>query len=213
MMSFRKAVDATYIAQLVGRMVRTPLARRVHADESLNSVALFLPHYDAASIEKVVSRLQDPDYEYVPPVDVELGSESVTLQRVECSEAMFEALAKVPNYIVPSNRKVKQTRRMMRMARALVRDGIDPDAISAAEKLIIDTLDKAMAEVVDSDTFSKEVEEKSVIRYAGRAFDLRMGEFVYGTEQVVAASPVNVNHLFDEAGVRVAVPAAERGAA
>lgn len=203
MMSFRKAVDATYIAQLVGRMVRTPLARRVHADETLNSVALFLPHYDAASIEKVVSRLQDPDYEYVPPVDVELGSESVTLRRTESSEAMFEALGKVPSYIVPSNRKVKQTRRMMRMARALVRDGIDPDAISTAEELVIDTLDKAMAEAVDSDTFSKEVEEKSVIRYAGRAFDLRTGEFVYGTEQDVAASPVNVNHLFDEAGRKI----------
>ncbi|HEY7823157.1 MAG TPA: hypothetical protein VIG24_10000, partial [Acidimicrobiia bacterium] len=203
MMSFRKAVDATYIAQLVGRMVRTPLARRVHADETLNSVALFLPHYDAASIEKVVSRLQDPDYEYVPPVDVELGSESVTLQRAEDSEAMFEALAKVPSYIVPSNRKVKQTRRMMRMARALVRDGIDPDAISTAEKLVIDTLDKAMAEAVDSAAFSKEVEEKSVIRYAGRAFDLRTGEFVYGIEQEVAASSVNVNHLFDEAGRKI----------
>ena len=36
MMSFRRAVDATYIAQLLGRMVRTPLQRRVESDESLN---------------------------------------------------------------------------------------------------------------------------------------------------------------------------------
>lgn len=44
MMSFRRAVDATSIAQLIGRMVRTPLARRIDADEFLNTVALYLPN-------------------------------------------------------------------------------------------------------------------------------------------------------------------------
>ena len=71
MMSFRNAVDATYIAQLIGRMVRTPLARRVERDETLNSVALFLPHYDADGVAKIITRLQDPEHEYVPPVDGE----------------------------------------------------------------------------------------------------------------------------------------------
>ena len=51
MMSFRRAADHTLIAQLVGRMVRTPLARRVEEDEFLGSVALFLPHYDERRIE------------------------------------------------------------------------------------------------------------------------------------------------------------------
>jgi type III restriction enzyme len=36
MMSFRKAEDATYIAQLVGRIVRTPLARRMEGNDLLN---------------------------------------------------------------------------------------------------------------------------------------------------------------------------------
>lgn len=39
MMSFRTATDDTSIAQLVGRMVRAPLARRIDADEHLNTVA------------------------------------------------------------------------------------------------------------------------------------------------------------------------------
>ena len=43
MMSFRRSVDATTIAQLVGRMIRTPLARRIESDEALNVVDLFLP--------------------------------------------------------------------------------------------------------------------------------------------------------------------------
>jgi hypothetical protein len=45
-MSFRRAQDSTSIAQLVGRMVRTPLARRVGIDEILDTVELFLPHYN-----------------------------------------------------------------------------------------------------------------------------------------------------------------------
>ena len=39
MMSFRSANDATHIAQLVGRMVRTPLTRRIELDERLNSLS------------------------------------------------------------------------------------------------------------------------------------------------------------------------------
>jgi NAD-dependent deacetylase len=43
MMSFRRAVDYTYIAQLLGRMIRTPLQQRVMVDETLNEVHLYLP--------------------------------------------------------------------------------------------------------------------------------------------------------------------------
>lgn len=59
MMSFRKATDATYIAQLLGRMVRTPLGARVASDESLNDVHLFLPYFDQDTVDKVVKALQD----------------------------------------------------------------------------------------------------------------------------------------------------------
>ena len=52
MMSFRKAIDHTLIAQLVGRMIRTPLARRISAYEMLNTVELYLPHYDRANLER-----------------------------------------------------------------------------------------------------------------------------------------------------------------
>ena len=41
MMSFRSAQDYTYIAQLLGRMIRTPLARRIASDAELNNVSLF----------------------------------------------------------------------------------------------------------------------------------------------------------------------------
>jgi type III restriction enzyme len=46
LMSFRPATDATHITQLLGRMVRTPLARRIPGDDRLNSVECVLPHFD-----------------------------------------------------------------------------------------------------------------------------------------------------------------------
>jgi type III restriction enzyme len=61
MMSFRRSVDATTIAQLVGRMVRTPLARRIESDEALNTVELFLPHYDTENLEAVLNALRAPE--------------------------------------------------------------------------------------------------------------------------------------------------------
>lgn len=59
MMSFRKASDSTYIAQLLGRMIRTPLQMRVQVDETLNEVKLFLPHFNQDTVNEVVKKLKD----------------------------------------------------------------------------------------------------------------------------------------------------------
>ncbi len=58
MMSFRRAKDATYIAQLLGRMVRTPMQMRIQVDESLNDVHLFLPYFEKNTVEEIVRALQ-----------------------------------------------------------------------------------------------------------------------------------------------------------
>lgn len=59
MMSFRHANDSTYIAQLLGRMIRTPLQMRIQVDETLNEVKLFLPHFNQSTVEDVASKLRD----------------------------------------------------------------------------------------------------------------------------------------------------------
>ncbi len=70
MMSFRHAQDATYIAQLLGRMIRTPLQRHIDSDETLNEVRLFLPHFDKDNVEAVTKALQDEEGSDIP-ADVE----------------------------------------------------------------------------------------------------------------------------------------------
>lgn len=75
MVSLRPAKEHTSIAQLIGRMVRTPTAGRVEVSglEELNSVSLYLPHYDKDEVAKVVSAfVGDADVEVpvaVNPVD------------------------------------------------------------------------------------------------------------------------------------------------
>jgi type III restriction enzyme len=81
MMSFRTAQDDTLIAQLIGRMVRTPLARRIEGSEILNSVTLYLPHYDKEGLTRVVNHLKQGDPMELPPTDVEDGAKMVTFKR------------------------------------------------------------------------------------------------------------------------------------
>ena len=68
MMSFRRAEDATYIAQLLGRMIRTPLQRHILVDDSLNEVQLFLPYFNRDTVQSVVDELQNEEGGEIPAV-------------------------------------------------------------------------------------------------------------------------------------------------
>ena len=57
LVSFRPARDETHITQLLGRMVRTPLARRVPGDDMLNSVACLLPRFDRRTATRVAQTM------------------------------------------------------------------------------------------------------------------------------------------------------------
>jgi len=66
MMSFRRAEDHTYIAQLLGRMIRTPLQCHVNVDDSLNDVKLYLPYFDAKAVDGVVDELRSSECGEIP---------------------------------------------------------------------------------------------------------------------------------------------------
>ena len=67
MMSFRTAEDVTYIAQLLGRMVRTPLQTHIKVDETLNEVRMFLPYFNKDNVETVVKELLDNECGDIAP--------------------------------------------------------------------------------------------------------------------------------------------------
>lgn len=126
MMSFRRAHDHTYIAQLLGRMVRTPLARPVERDAALNDVHLFLPHYDETAVHAVIHDLQN--VEDVPPAQVGVSREMVTLHKRAGSEAIFAAMQNLVTYRVNAVRQQSSLRRLMALGRALTMDRLDADA-------------------------------------------------------------------------------------
>lgn len=74
MMSFRRANDITNIAQLLGRMVRTPMQMHIAVDDSLNNVHLFLPRFNQENVQKVINELQNAEGADIP---VDMSAESM----------------------------------------------------------------------------------------------------------------------------------------
>lgn len=56
--SERPASDATHIAQIIGRMVRQPLAHRIATDDALNSVMCYLPLFDRTALTAIKDELE-----------------------------------------------------------------------------------------------------------------------------------------------------------
>lgn len=200
MMSFRAATDSTNIAQLVGRMVRTPLARRIVDNEILNTVSLYLPHYDAKGLEKVVAKLSKPDDDSPPVVDVQQSDDVVDLHRAKGSDKYFELLAALPSYVVPRKRRASQVKRLMKLARLLTNDDLDDDALSKAKDLLIGVIDAEYGKVKKTERFTQIVEERGQIEIEAANWDygaegLREGEIV----KVDIASE-NVDDLFEATG-------------
>lgn len=80
MASFRKANDATYISQLFGRMVRTPMGMRVQVDESLNDVNLYLPFFNEDTVASVLDNFKSTEGGDIP---AEIYGESIENEQYE----------------------------------------------------------------------------------------------------------------------------------
>ncbi len=60
--SRRTRKDKTYIHQMFGRMIRTPLGHKIDSDDFLNKVVCYLPEYDSESVDMVVKLIQEGDW-------------------------------------------------------------------------------------------------------------------------------------------------------
>lgn len=162
MMSFRKAEDATYIAQLVGRIVRTPLARRMEGNDLLNSVMLFLPYYNREQVQSVIARLQAEG----ESGGSETGDERdfQTLKVAKGKEYLLAVYRTLPTYATQEGRKVAHIRRALRFALELAKDGWDADA-----RDVRDGLRRTLVQIGDARrkdaAFIKQVQDMSTVTY------------------------------------------------
>ncbi|MGO9898837.1 MAG: DEAD/DEAH box helicase [Solirubrobacteraceae bacterium] len=204
MMSFRKAIDQTLIAQLVGRMVRTPLARSVSGSDFLNSVSLYLPHYDEEALDKVIEYLTDPDPEIGFPTQVQRGENLVTLKRNPQTQEAFAAAATLVTYSVAKVAKQSNVRRLFRLGRALAWDKLDKGAGASFTGDLVAVIDTERQAVEQSEDFKARVADAATI-------DIRAVTVLYGgtekkavTSSQLAAVAENVDAAFADAGRKLA---------
>jgi hypothetical protein len=128
LVSMRGAQDYTYIAQLIGRMVRTPLARRIETDQTLNDVHCYLPRFNKAQVKAIVERFAEGSSDEPP---VELVTDPVLIERSsDVSDGVFELLQALPTYVVPGRIYRTQVARLHTLATLLSGDHIVEDAIA-----------------------------------------------------------------------------------
>ncbi len=165
MMSFRRAADATMIAQLVGRMVRTPLARSIKSDERLNAVTLYLPHYDSKALEKIVDYLTTET-----TVEVTRGTEYIDLERDTSKDDCFAILATVPSCVVPTVRASKSTVRLKKLGWLLATTDIDRGAPKRIGERIVRLLDRQKTDLTKDGTWDEALEWATTMSITGKSY-------------------------------------------
>lgn len=200
LMSFRPAKDATHITQLLGRLVRTPLAMRIEGNEVLNSVECILPFFDRKTATQVVQILTGELDGFPDPTGrrVLIRPETMT-PNPDVPEAVWDALVELPSQSLP-RKGAKPVKRLTALAHALAVDGLKPDAGAAAHQEMHavlngaaarhkDKLDTAVAEIwtvhgeevagrygqtgVSLDRFTEVADDRAIrnaFRQAGRVF-------------------------------------------
>ena len=145
LMSFRPARDETHITQLLGRMIRTPLTRRVPGDDVLNSVACLLPHFDRSTASRAAKamigdREQDADGTGGGAGRRVLLAPEDMIVNQKLPEAVWKAFDEIPSQTLP-RKAARPVSRLAALAQALSQDGLRADARKHAYRKIFAKLD------------------------------------------------------------------------
>ncbi|EBG7271565.1 hypothetical protein ILX21_003955 [Salmonella enterica] len=114
MVSFSTASDRTHITQLLGRMVRTPLARRIPGNERLNSVECLLPKFNTNTVRDVVNTLFKGD-DASPPERTHPVNPVEMKPNPAASTAVWEVFEALPSQTRPQ-KEAKPARRLAALA-------------------------------------------------------------------------------------------------
>lgn len=198
MMSFRKADDHTYIAQLLGRMVRTPLARRVESDSELNDVHLYLPKYNRETVNIVIADLQNE--EEIPPSETGSSKELITLFRDKKQNGLYEASQKLVTYRINAVRKQSSLKRLIGLARAITFDNIDSECLNTVKDSIITKMNQELEIYKNTDVYKEKIKKYDEISIQTTTYDNVATTSESGDDYKVGASEADVELLFNKAG-------------
>jgi type III restriction enzyme len=207
MFSFRRAVDPTSIAQTIGRMVRTPLARRIEENHDLNSASVFLPFYDGKGVEAIVSRLNESGNEAIARSMVN-RRETISLPRRKDADQAVAAIEAIPSYLVPTPRSRSEIRVLADLANFLSSSGIDPEAYRREMHSCAMVLMTQRETLADDADFAAEVNESGEIAF--RRAELILGEKATTDvgSRTLPATEESIGRLFELAARRLTNEAA-----
>ncbi len=182
LVSFRPAQDKTHITQLLGRMVRAPLARRIPGDDRLNSVECLLPFFDRKTATSVATILMNSGNGEDGGGGGTGGGDGrrVLFHPVEMkpnpdlSKEVWECFDALPSQSLPK-RAAKPIKRLTALAQALADDELLPDAGKGAHQqlhAVLDGLAVRYENEVDAATADvKTVEGETVRGHLGGTVD------------------------------------------
>lgn len=162
MVSFRAANDPTHITQLLGRMVRSPLARRIPGNDRLNAVECLLPKFNRKTVENVAKALMNGD-DSAPPT----GRILIDYVEVEphpgATASVWDAFESLPSQTRPQ-RGAKPAKRLTALAHELAADGI----LAGAGRRAHGVMHKVLDVFQESQKEKIEAKRKSVLTMDGQ---------------------------------------------
>lgn len=169
--SERPAKDATHIAQVIGRMVRQPLAHRIATDDVLNSVSCYLPLFDSKKLTAIKDELEgkggDAQHEVGPRV---VRAPVVFERNPKLDPEVFDLVETLPSVPTP-DAAASPLRRAKNLVRLLADDGagaaLVPDADTLLTKRLSARLDGLAAEHADAVAVQVDDLRTAVVRREG----------------------------------------------
>lgn len=189
MVSLRAASDRTHIMQLLGRMVRTPLARRIPGNERLNSVDCLLPYFDKNSVEAVANALMQGGTEGeggMPGRRVLINPKDM-LPNPAAPAEVWKKFVTLPSQSLPQ-RVGKPVARLTALAHELARDKLLPNAGKKAHAEMHKALDAAAA--VNAGKIAEK--RKEVLTVEGAALTLSLAGGAKSFDSFVEAADLAV---------------------
>lgn len=202
MMSYRPAHEYTFIAQLLGRMVRTPLAHRIKSIPELNDVSLFLPFFDSETVTQVVKALEESDN--VSFAETGNEKELVTYNRENAYADVFDSMGNLITYSIDSSRKQSPLKSYMLLAHALSSDGIDTSSFGDAKEDMLKLMEKEITDIKSLPDYESRVEAVTGLKVDSLIFDYGDSTMSVDTDTgTTEVSEFDIARHFEQAGKRL----------
>lgn len=203
MMSFRTANDSTYIAQLMGRIVRTPLHRRVDTDEVLNNVHLFLPYFDKNTVDRIVKDLNSEGISS----DIETASEQQTLHVDEKFCEVFDWLNEQQfiTWQIKRNRINNYLTSLFALTNLLRNGGWDAHASKQSKYEIVAMIKDFIGRLKDKGQYEDAINGlRKDLRVSNEYDNRNGGEVSVSADRVIEATEYDIEKNFKRAQAQLA---------